>query len=91
MSYLGHWNSFFLDETIEKFVFERKLVSYTFLAENGQLMFTNTWETAIRFSKFWFPLLCGFLVTYFTWMCVYLDSNIPGVNPPSPLSPQKIR
>lgn len=78
-------------EAIQNIILERKLVSYTVITENGQVMFTNSWKTAVRFSKFWLPILCGFLTTYFTWMCVYLDSSVPGVNPPSPLSPQKIR
>jgi len=73
---------FFLDETVTNLVFERKLIRYEVVAESGQVMFMNTWDTAVKHSSIWLPLLCGFLATYFTWMCVYLDSKEPGVNPP---------
>ncbi|XP_060522966.1 uncharacterized protein LOC132699970 [Cylas formicarius] len=78
-------------DIIEKTIFERKLISYEVFTEDGRVVFTNSWQTVVRYSHFWVPLLCGFLTTYFTWIFVYLDSNVPGVQPPSPLSPQKYR
>ncbi|XP_066140470.1 ADP-ribosylation factor-like protein 6-interacting protein 6 [Euwallacea fornicatus] len=78
-------------EVLHNLIFERRLISYEVVTETGQVMFANTWETAVRHSNIWLPLVCGCLATYFTWMCVYLDSKEPGVNPPSPLSPQKYR
>lgn len=81
----------FEGETIQKAVLEPHLVTIDLLTENGQEMFTHSWKTAVRYSKFWLPLLCGFLTTYFTWIMVYLDSNVPGIQPPSPLSPQKYK
>lgn len=72
-------------------IFEKKYVSYETITEEGQIMFSYTWQTAWKYSSFWFPILCGMLTTYFTWLIVYLDSNVPGIQPPSPLSPLKYK
>jgi len=41
----------------------------------------------------WFlqAIICGFLITSFTWFIIYKDSRIPGVNPPTPFSPSRQR
>ncbi|CAG9773884.1 unnamed protein product [Ceutorhynchus assimilis] len=78
-------------ETLQKLFFERKLITHQVITKNGQIMFTNTWETAVRYSSMWLPLFCGVFATFFTWMCVKFDSYEPGINPPSPLSPKKYR
>lgn len=33
----------------------------------------------------------GILVLFFTWGVMYFDSTTPGIEPPSPLSPQRVR
>lgn len=85
------YDIFFSGPDIEKVLLERKLVTLKILTEDGNEMFTYTWKTAVKYSYIWVPAFCGILSTYFTWIMVYLDSNIPGVQPPSPLSPKKYR
>lgn len=81
----------FVEEQLYNLIYEHKLVSYETLTEDGETMFRYAWTNTVKYSRFWFPLVCGFLTTYFTWLMVYLDSNIPGVQPPSPFSPTKYK
>lgn len=37
------------------------------------------------------PTLYGLLMVIFSWILVYYDSKIPGVYPPTPVSPKKHR
>lgn len=81
----------FLEDAIRSVLIERKYVTYEEITEDGRLMFKYTLETAVKYSSFWLPIVCGVLTTYFTWIMVYLDSNVPGEQPPSPFSPTKYK
>lgn len=50
----------------------------------GLPMMTFHWEEGIKGSYLLWPIFCGISVSIFTWIMVYLDSDIPGVHPPSP-------
>ncbi|XP_019869662.1 ADP-ribosylation factor-like protein 6-interacting protein 6 [Aethina tumida] len=78
-------------DAIRSVLIERKYVTYEEITEDGRLMFKYTLETAVKYSSFWLPIVCGVLTTYFTWIMVYLDSNVPGEQPPSPFSPTKYK
>ncbi|XP_017040773.1 ADP-ribosylation factor-like protein 6-interacting protein 6 isoform X2 [Drosophila ficusphila] len=49
---------------------------------------TLEWATSHQLGSRLSPLLCGLLVAGFAYGIVYLDSAVPGVNPPSPFSPR---
>ncbi|RZC34749.1 ankyrin repeat and zinc finger domain-containing protein 1 [Asbolus verrucosus] len=76
---------------IKQLVLEHRLVSYEVITEDGEVMFKVAWKDAVKYSNVWLPALCGVLTTYFTWIMVYLDSQVPGVQPPSPFSPSKYK
>ncbi|GJQ83910.1 hypothetical protein Trydic_g19848 [Trypoxylus dichotomus] len=76
---------------IEELIFERQLISLEQVSKEGQVVFRNVWVDSVKYSKYWLPVLCGTVITYFTWLMVYLDSDVPGVQPPSPLSPTKYK
>lgn len=84
-------NNLILGDTIYDTIFEKRLITYERVVTDGEIIVNYAWTTALRYSKFWLPVLCGTLATWFTWLMVYLDSNIPGVQPPSPLSPSRYK
>ncbi|XP_016985889.1 uncharacterized protein LOC108049273 [Drosophila rhopaloa] len=49
---------------------------------------TLVWATSHQLGSRLSPLLCGLLVAAFAYGIVYLDSAVPGVNPPSPFTPR---
>ncbi|XP_058803354.1 ADP-ribosylation factor-like protein 6-interacting protein 6 isoform X2 [Phymastichus coffea] len=48
-------------------------------------------EPLNRYSWLIKAVLSGLVTTGITWFIIYEDSNVPGVNPPSPFSPSKKR
>ncbi|XP_050309570.1 ADP-ribosylation factor-like protein 6-interacting protein 6 [Anthonomus grandis grandis] len=73
-----------------KIIYEERITMKS-LNVNPSLDFQSIWDALESYSSIWFPLFCGLMISYFTWMCVYLDSNVPGVSPPSPMSPERYR
>nr|XP_016927835.1 uncharacterized protein LOC108008486 isoform X1 [Drosophila suzukii] len=49
---------------------------------------TLVWATSHQLGSRLSPLLCGLIVAAFAYGIVYLDSAVPGVNPPSPFTPR---
>lgn len=47
------------------------------------------WASEHQVSGILQPLLYGIAVAILGYTLVYLDSNVPGVQPPSPFSPRK--
>lgn len=47
------------------------------------------WANANNVSSIVQPLLCGLAIAIFGYALVYLDSNVPGISPPSPFTPRK--
>ena len=49
---------------------------------------------SLSFKKlyiFVWPSLYGLFIVWFSWLLIYFDSKVPGVCPPSPISPTKHR
>lgn len=54
----------------------------------------NAFISLLKAPLVWHALkaLCiGILVLFLTWGVMYFDSTTPGIEPPSPLSPQRVR
>jgi len=45
--------------------------------------------TLNQFHIFIRPTLYGLCILWFSWLLIYFDSKVPGVYPPSPISPSK--
>jgi hypothetical protein len=69
----------------------RELIQTEWINESGKKMMSYRWESGVLGEKLLVPLLCGISITIFTWLIVYLDSDVPGVNPPTPFSPSQER
>ncbi|KAF5290514.1 hypothetical protein FQA39_LY03618 [Lamprigera yunnana] len=78
-------------DNLERLIFEKEWKTYQTIVTDGEVVVGHAWVTALRYSWFWFPIVCGSLATWFTGLMVYIDSSVPGVQPPSPLSPSKYK
>ncbi|XP_049778492.1 uncharacterized protein LOC126175645 [Schistocerca cancellata] len=52
-------------------------------------LLSAVWHLAVDLKWFLIPFLTGLLITYVTWVVIYYDSKVPGVQPPSPFSASK--
>lgn len=50
---------------------------------------TIIWARENNIWSIFQPLICGLAISIIAFTLVYLDSDIPGVSPPSPFSPRK--
>lgn len=55
-----------------------------------KVQFTSNWLSDNCSHLLW-PSIKGLSLTVASWTLLYLDSNVPGVNPPATLSPRKTR
>ncbi|KAB0793530.1 hypothetical protein PPYR_13150 [Photinus pyralis] len=78
-------------ESLRSMLFEKRFVTYETIVTDGEVVVRHAWVTALRYSWFWFPIVCGSLATWFTGLMVYIDSSVPGIQPPSPISPSKYK
>lgn len=82
---------FVVGDVLYDFIYEDKLLSYETITENGDLMYRYVRSTVLRSHHVLFPLMCGLLMTGFTWLMMYLDSSVPGIQPPTPFSPTRYK
>ncbi|KAK4874737.1 hypothetical protein RN001_014097 [Aquatica leii] len=78
-------------ENVQYVVFEKEWNTYKTVVTDGEVVLRHSWTTVLKCSWFWFPILCGAVATWFTGLMVYIDSSVPGVQPPSPFSPSKYK
>lgn len=78
-------------ENIRSVLFEKRFMTYETIVTDGEIVIRHAWVTVLKFSWFWFPIVCGSFATWFTGLMVYIDSSVPGMQPPSPISPSKYK
>lgn len=80
---------------LKLFFFTANQLVQNLLIKAGKEMFSKA-----HASSEWFqesrnnlvePAIYGLLISIFTAMMVYLDSDIPGLSPPTPFSPRKAK
>lgn len=78
----------FLDISTDQFAVPAMNKSHPYykdITENSVIQPLNRYSWLIK------ALMSGLATTGITWFIIYEDSNVPGVNPPSPFSPSKKR
>ncbi|XP_003425408.2 uncharacterized protein LOC100680185 [Nasonia vitripennis] len=86
--FLNHDYFSFLDISTNRFsvpVFNKSHPYYKDIADKALIEPLNRYSWLIK------AVLSGLATTGITWFIIYEDSNVPGVNPPSPFSPSKKR
>lgn len=49
-------------------------------------LLSAVWQLALDLKWILIPFLTGLVITYVTWVIIYYDSKVPGVQPPSPFN-----
>ena len=86
---LENWTSMSTKECIHqpKQTSSRSMISSLFSFDQ----ISSIYNILMKLSVFLWPVINGTAIVAFSWLIIYFDSKVPGIYPPTPLSPLKHR